>query len=290
MQPPMYNSYFYNNDNYNPYKQYTGYTTLAYLSKIQNAQKKTMQKYPTSQETFTARNWQATLPKKQTEATGNNAIRDNQYLRNYSKQRGYLQGGFKTPSLQSVYRMPAFRAASTNEVSLGKNKIGNQYLQFYRWRSPSKQSGIVAGVSRATNIAKAFAGDSVFGNRYLQSPPKQHVGSRSRVDRNTGNAATASNPASNILSQMKSLQSDVAGFRDAITGMAEAMIINKDGSYTIEEKLQEKKKSSPKNKKYSTTKESPNQKIERHIKQKRHKFEKSMVNFFTDFMCGKDCR
>ncbi|XP_066914801.1 uncharacterized protein [Clytia hemisphaerica] len=96
-----------------------------------------------------------------------------------------------------------------------------------------------------------------------------------------------SNPAPNIVAQMTDLEHDVSGFHDAMAGMAEAMIVtkqNKDGSLTVEEKLEDaengKKKSSVNKHKKKAAKK---------LASERRRFEKEMVKFFTNFMCGKEC-
>jgi len=104
------------------------------------------------------------------------------------------------------------------------------------------------------------------------------------------NDGLVANVAPNIMSQMTDLEKDVASFHDAMAGMAEAEIVskeNKDGSYVVEEKVDNKEnlgKKSDLDWRDLYTKQARKQ-----VAKQRSRFEKEMVKFFTNFMCGKDC-
>ena len=87
---------------------------------------------------------------------------------------------------------------------------------------------------------------------------------------------------------MSDLEKDVSGFHDAMAGMAEAMIItkkNKDGSLTVKEKLEDAENG----KKKSSVNKHMKKKAAKKLASERRRFEKEMVKFFTNFMCGKEC-
>jgi len=97
------------------------------------------------------------------------------------------------------------------------------------------------------------------------------------------------NPPPNIISQMNDLEHDVSGFHDAMAGMAEAMIMtkqNKDGTFTVEEQVKDADASDLKQ---SFGDKQFKNKADKRLKKERRRFEKEMVKFFTNFMCGKDC-
>ena len=101
-----------------------------------------------------------------------------------------------------------------------------------------------------------------------------------------------SNPAPNIMSQMKDLTEDVSGFHDAMAGMAEALIVskkNKDGTFTVEEKLRDAAATSTRGHKKSKLNRRQKQKAAKKLASERRRFEKEMVKFFTNFMCDKEC-
>lgn len=104
-----------------------------------------------------------------------------------------------------------------------------------------------------------------------------------------------SNPAPNIMSQMKDLTDDVSGFHDAMAGMAEALIVskhNKDGTFTVEEKLRDdaaETSTAKRGHKKSKLSRRQKQKAAKKLAGERRRFEKEMVKFFTNFMCDKEC-
>ena len=91
---------------------------------------------------------------------------------------------------------------------------------------------------------------------------------------------------------MNDLEHDVSGFHDAMAGMAEAMIMtkeNKDGTFTVEEQVKDGDTGANNLTQRSLNKKQIKNKADKKLKTERRRFEKEMVKFFTNFMCGKEC-
>lgn len=134
---------------------------------------------------------------------------------------------------------------------------------------------------------------------YPQQQNSQYNYNTATVD-STSQSIEASPVAPNIMSQMKDLTEDVAGFHDAMAGMAEAMIVNKENKdgFTVEEKLQDASSytnnglvsaAAAAGSKKSKLSRKQKHKVAKKLASERRRFEKEMVKFFTSFICDKDC-
>ena len=130
---------------------------------------------------------------------------------------------------------------------------------------------------------------------YPTTSQNNQYGMMSSIQAQDSSHNVESNPAPNIMSQMKDLTDDVSGFHDAMAGMAEALIVskqNKDGTFTVEEKLRDdaaETSTTKRGHKKSKLSRRQKQKAAKKLAGERRRFEKEMVKFFTNFMCDKEC-
>lgn len=130
-----------------------------------------------------------------------------------------------------------------------------------------------------------------YDNRIENTGMNYQINRRSKIAEKHKQAQSDDKEKSEILGELKDLETDVNGFSKAMKGMAEVMILgDKTGGIELEERLVEKhkahKKSKVKKKKKQLTRL---QKAELKTQSQKKKFENKMVDFFTGYICGEEC-